>query len=604
MAEGGSSDALREQLAALTRRVYRLETLLAELTGRPLADEASTPPPAAAARPAVIAPPSPAPLVTAVQPPAPPRAPARPRASDSGLESRIGSQWLNRIGIVAVLIGVSYFLKYAFDNDWIGPAGRVAVGLLAGVGVVVWSERFRSRGYTVFSYSLKVVGIGVLYLSLWAAFQVYSLVPASVAFFAMAVVTASAAILALRQDAEVLTAFALLGGFLTPVLVSTGQNREIELFSYVALLDAATLAIVAARLWSRLAYVSFVGTLVLYVAWYARYYSEPQLVRTLVFAVLFFALFAAVTPVALRRSSRPDRFPAIVVLPLVNSVTFFLQLYAMLWANHHGVLPWAAVGLAAICLWLNRVTPGASGMLHLALAIGFLTIAIPLQLEAHWITIGWLVESGVLLWVGRRSGAQLLLGSGIVALVLGVFRLIAIDNFSPDHVLFNARFFSHLVAISVLFGIRHFGGTSPGSRAEPALRLAVVAANGLAILALTHEVHDAFARAVDQRQGSRHDLYLARDFTYSALYMVYGAALMFFGFWRRSAFVRWQALVLVAVTIVKVFVYDVSQLDRVYRILSFIVLGVLLLGISFAYQRDWFRLMRRRDETAAEGPST
>ncbi len=74
------------------------------------------------------------------------------------LENRIGSHWLNRIGISAVLIGMSYFLKFAFDNNWIGPTGRVSIGLLAGIAVVVWSESFRRRGYIVFSYSLKAVG--------------------------------------------------------------------------------------------------------------------------------------------------------------------------------------------------------------------------------------------------------------------------------------------------------------------------------------------------------------------------------------------------------------------------------------------------------------
>ena len=83
---------------------------------------------------------------------------------------------------------------------------------------------------------------------------------------------------------------------------------------------------------------------------------------------------------------------------------------------------------------------------------------------------------------------------------------------------------------------------------------------------------------------------IARDFTYSALWMAYGAMLMVVGFWRRSAFVRWQALVLIAFTIGKVFLYDVSELDRGYRIVSFIVLGALLLAISFVYQRDWLRL--------------
>src|SRR5262245_31735639 len=114
MAEGGSSDALREQLAALTRRVYRLETLLTALTGRPLADEiVPSPQPLAAAEPARGVPASPPPLETSVPSPQQRRAPVAARSADRGLESRIGSQWLNRIGIVAVLIGVSYFLKYA-----------------------------------------------------------------------------------------------------------------------------------------------------------------------------------------------------------------------------------------------------------------------------------------------------------------------------------------------------------------------------------------------------------------------------------------------------------------------------------------------------------
>src|SRR5437762_6404465 len=97
--------------------------------------------------------------------------PSAPRRSagltSPDLETRIGSHWLNRIGIAAVLIGVSYFLKYAFDSGWIGPTGRVAIGLVAGIAVVLWSERFRSRAYRTFSHSLKDVGVGVLYLSFW-----------------------------------------------------------------------------------------------------------------------------------------------------------------------------------------------------------------------------------------------------------------------------------------------------------------------------------------------------------------------------------------------------------------------------------------------------
>ena len=87
------------------------------------------------------------------------------------------------------------------------------------------------------------------------------------------------------------------------------------------------------------------------------------------------------------------------------------------------------------------------------------------------------------------------------------------------------------------------------------------------------------------------DISITRDFAYSALGMGYGGMLMVIGFLKRSAFVRWQAMVLIAITICKVFVYDVSSLDKGYRVLSFLVLGALLMGISYAYQRDWLKLV-------------
>src|SRR5262249_15321097 len=152
---------------------------------------------------------------------------------------------------------------------------------------VVWSERFRAKSYRIFSYSLKAVGIGILYLSLWAAFQVYSLVPSGVAFVAMLAVTAATTVMALTQDAEILAAFALIGGYTTPALLSTGQNREFALFSYVVLLDLAALALVMAKPWRRLLVLSYIGTLTLYLGWYSAFYSRSQITLTTAFATIF-----------------------------------------------------------------------------------------------------------------------------------------------------------------------------------------------------------------------------------------------------------------------------------------------------------------------------
>ena len=277
------------------------------------------------------------------------------------LESRIGSHWLNRIGIAAVLIGVSYFLKFAFDNNWIGPAGRVAIGLLAGIAIVVWSENFRRRGYVIFSYSLKAVGIGVLYLSLYAAFQVYSLVTGGVAFSMMFAVTAATAVMAWTQDAEILAAFALVGGFATPLLLSTGQNREVALFTYVVLLDAGALALVILKPWRRLLLLSYAGTLLLYVGWYASFYDVTQVRMTVGFATLFFAIFA-VAPLLARPAQKgwlSDSVPPLVAV--VNAAGYFLQIYVMFEEIGTKDTAWFALALAALVHLPQPPGPGAGG---------------------------------------------------------------------------------------------------------------------------------------------------------------------------------------------------------------------------------------------------
>jgi uncharacterized membrane protein len=552
----------------------------------------------------------------------PPRPGGRvqPQASEApNLESRIGAHWLNRIGIFAVLIGVSYFLKYAFENGWIGPAGRVAIGLIAGIAVVLWSEPFRSRGYRVFSFSLKAVGIGTLYLSLWASFQVYHLMPSEVVFVCMLVVTAATCALALAQDAEILAVFAIAGGFATPPLLYPGVNREFALFSYVLLLDLGILALVISKPWRRLLWLGFAGTLILYIAWYLDFYNRTQIAPTLTFATLFFAVFAIAPLFMLRQEQGAGGMP--LALAFGNAATFFLQAYAMISEISMAEMAWFSLALAALYLALNRFRPRSSEpaaehnlrLMHLALAIGLITVAIPLRLEEHWITIGWFVETAVLLWIGQRLNSDLLNTFALAALVLGVTRLLFFDNFHPTQLIFNLRMAVHAVAVAVLGFVSYTTSKRKDEYGRMLGSVAIVAMNALALRALSLEVADYYTRQFSALGGAPGNGYgvgagqqtrsveIVRDFTYSALWMAYGALLMMVGFWRSSAFVRWQALVLIALTIGKVFGHDVFELDRVYRILSFVVLGSLLLAISFAYQRDWLKLSSRKPAEAQPG---
>jgi uncharacterized membrane protein len=185
-----SDDDIRRQLADLSARVASLEAALQALPAKP-------------------------PVLPGVEPVIPQNAPPAVATPGPSLESRIGAQLLNRIGILAVLIGVAWFLKLAFDRNWIGPPVRVWIGLAAAAGLMAWSERFRRHGFPAFSYSLKALATSIAYLSLWAASSIFHLAPPGVIFLAMTAVTIANAVLARRQDSELLALYALAGGLAT-----------------------------------------------------------------------------------------------------------------------------------------------------------------------------------------------------------------------------------------------------------------------------------------------------------------------------------------------------------------------------------------------------
>jgi uncharacterized membrane protein len=634
--------SLEEQVGELRLRVAVLEQALREY-GIVVARTA-----AAHTQPAVEAPaPTPAPQASIPYSPAAP-APIPPQPASiplsqfpfskpvsqedhRSLESRIGSQWFNRIGILAVLIGMAWFLKFAIDNHWIGPLGRVLIGLVAGAAITAWSERFRAKGYAAFAYSLKAIGSGTLYLSLWAAFSLYQLIPASAAFVAMIAVTGFNGFMAWIQDAELLALYAIVGALSTPLLVSTGENHEVTLFSYLLLLDVAVLILVILKPWSRLLVGAFTGTVFLFVGWAMTFYTETQMGRTSLFLALFFLIFAfAPRLIQLRTGAEVLGWDllASVILPIANAIFGFVGFYAMLdssrldWAE-----PWTAVAFAAFYLLLLRLpergrlraSPAALSSLHLAAAVVFLTMAIPLKTHGRWLTIGWLVEGAALLWVASRARAELLRGLALLCLVLGLGALLVVDPPASATLFINQRFATYCVAIAVFAftaWLSHQTISDEGGAATPRwpgiAAASVLAINFLTLLAVAIEIHHYwwYVRWTGpERMGQGMQTYslygpeyerlkMYAQFTYSAWFMAFGACLLAIGFARRSAFLRWQALVLIAVTIGKVFLLDISQLSQGFRIVSFLGLGALLLGVSFVYQRDWLNLRGQRDHAA------
>jgi len=606
--------SLDEQVAELRARVRLLERTIRAYGFVPQNEDA---PPA---KPALSAAPPPASPIEAT-PALPQEVTAAPRFSspehaankDHGsLESRIGSQWFNRIGILAVLIAMALFLKLAIDNHWIGPLGRVLVGLIAGVGLIAWSERIRIRGYPGFSYSLKALGSGILYLSLWAAFSLFHLIPAAVAFAAMIVVTAFNGFMSWLQDSELLALYAIVGGLSVPILVSTGENHEATLFSYLLLLDLAVLILVALRPWSRLLFAAFTGTILFVIGWWVAYYSDAQSGQTAFFIGCFFVLFAIAPRLAQVNVEDQTQVSgwnalALVLLPVGNAALGFIAFYNLFDSSKaKSAGPWLAVAFAAFYLLLLRLpargrwhrSPAPLSALHLTAAVVFLIIAIPLQAQGRWLTIGWLAEGTALLWFARRIESLLLRVLALLCLLLGLSALVMVNPPASTTPLLNQRFATYcigIVAFALVIVIARKAQLTEVKHVDPPwsslAAAAVLIVNGLTLLAIGWEIHSYWW--LWQWRGERNlmqDYRIYAQFTYSALFMAFGVILLSIGFWRRSAYLRWQALLLLAVAIAKVFLVDVSELSQGYRVLSFIGLGALLLAVSFVYQRDLLNL--------------
>src|SRR5205807_2615732 len=219
----------------------------------------------------------------------------------------------------------------------------------------------------------------------------------------------------------------------------------------------------------------------------------------LIFATLFFAIFAA-APLLLLRDSQDRKLP--LALALANGVTYFLQGYVMLIAISSTQTAWFALLLATVYLLLVRVKLGAPGnsaasslrLMHLALAIGLITIAIPIRLDNHAITIGWLVESAALLWVAARLKSDLLNVFALGALVLGVGKLLLVDDFVPASLLFNNRMAVYAVAVVVLAYAAYQNAGHEDEARRTVAAVAIVLLNVVALRGLSLEVSDYYAR--------------------------------------------------------------------------------------------------------------
>lgn len=321
-----------------------------------------------------------------------------------------------KLGVLLLFLGLAAAMRYAVEQGLISFPIELRLAAIAGLGVagLVWGWRNRELR-PEFGLALQGGGIGVLLLTVFAAFRLYGLLQPGAAFALVVVLVVGAAALAVLQNAVALAVLGFIGGYLGPVLISTGSGNHVALFSYYAVLNAAVFAIAWIRPWRALNLVGFGFTFVVGTLWGARYY-RPELFATVEpFLILFFLFYVAIAVLYALRGADSRR--AVVDGTLVFGTPLLaFPLQAALLADDSMALAWSALAMAglyaALGWWLLRgrraiLMGDLLGQSFAALALGFATLAVPLALSAQWTSASWAVEGAALVWLGLRQQRRL-----------------------------------------------------------------------------------------------------------------------------------------------------------------------------------------------------
>ncbi len=313
-----------------------------------------------------------------------------------------------KAGLVVLFFGVAFLLKYAAQRNLIPLELRLTGVALGGLALLVVGWRLR-HSKPVYGLGLEGGGIGILYLVVFAGAKLYQLVPMELAMAVMIGLVALSCTLAILQDGRSLAVFGSVGGFLAPVLLSTGGGSHVILFSYYALLGAGILGVAWFKAWRELNLVGFVFTFGIGSLWGASAYTPAHFATTEPFLILFFVMYCLIAVLFAHRQPLNLRGfidgPLVFGLPivtaglqayLVRDIPFGMALSALALGGWY-------IGLALL-LWrrlaeeMRLVTEA-----FLALGVVFASLAIPLGLDPHWTTGVWALEGAAMIWVGVRQ---------------------------------------------------------------------------------------------------------------------------------------------------------------------------------------------------------
>ena len=329
------------------------------------------------------------------------------------MEYAIASQWLLRLGILILVIGVGFFLKYSFDHNLIKPVARVAMAAGAGLGLLTVGTRLLGGRYHVFGQGLMGGGLAMLYFSVYAAARFYQLVDPITAFALMGLITVLAGWISVRFNTMLVAVLGILGGYGTPLMLPTSGVDYLGLFGYMLILGIGVLGLCYWRNWPLVNLLSFACTYSLYFA-AMRDYTVADFWHVIPFLTAFFILFSTMTflfKLVNREHSNLFDLSAL----LINAFVYFGESYRLVSVPYGK--EWAAVVTLGLALFytlhvyyflVRKLIDRELLVSFLGLASFFVVVTVPLVLSKQWITVSWALQALVLLWIARQLGSHAL----------------------------------------------------------------------------------------------------------------------------------------------------------------------------------------------------
>ncbi len=394
---------------------------------------------------------------------------SKPKKESSGIgrdfEKFIGENLINKIGIAILVIGVGIGAKYSIEHDLISPLTRIILGYLSGSGLLAVGIKLK-KNFENYSAVLVSGAIAIMYFITFFAYSFYELIPQLPAFVMMVVITAFAVVAAIQYNMPVIAHLGLVGAYAVPFLLSDGSGRVEIMFSYMALINVGILIISFKKYWKSLLYTAFILSWGIYGIWFeAEYDIEKHFSIALGFSLIFFLIFYLCILAYKLIKKEKFAFPDIILL-LLNAFIFYGFGYSILDENTSTtpLLGLFTVGnallhfIVSLVIYKQKLADKNFFYLVVGLVLVFITMAIPVQLNGHWVTMLWAGEAALLFWIGRTKSVPVYEYLSYPLMALASFSLLQdwsvlgsyLNYGNPTHELapiFNIHFLNALLFI-------------------------------------------------------------------------------------------------------------------------------------------------------------